>query len=101
MTTCFAFYRVAGMTGADLYTEFEGVDLTGKSISVKLRYDYGGAVSKTAIVDDAPNGLFHIEWEPTDLVEGEHRLEYVIVDGLGTRRYPTEATIAMIVRPQV
>lgn len=101
MTTCFAFYRVAGTTGADLYTEFEGVDLTGKSISVKLRYDYGGSISKPAVLDDAANGRFHIEWTATDLVDGNHRFEFVIVDNGETKIYPTESGIALIVRPRV
>jgi hypothetical protein len=101
MTTCFAFYRVAGTTGADIYTRFRDTNLTGKSISVKLRYDYGGSISKPAVIDDAANGEFHIEWDATDLVDGNHRFEYVVVEGGQTKIYPTEAGIALIVRPRV
>ena len=46
MTTCAAIYRVAGDAGADLYSEFEGVDLTDKTVSMTVRYDSGGELNK-------------------------------------------------------
>lgn len=100
MTTCNAIYRVAGDAGPDLYTELEGIDLTGKSISLTLRYETGGEINKPAIVDNAALGLFHFEWDATDLVEGVHRLEYVITEGVIVKRIPTVSTLVLIVRGQ-
>ena len=100
MTTCHAIYRVEGNVGPDLYTEFEGVDLTDKTVTLTVRYELGGTITKAAVVDDAANGLLHFEWDAGDLVEGSHKIEYVFVDGTTTKRYPTESTIALIVRAQ-
>ena len=101
MTTCAAIYRVAGDAGADLYSEFEGVDLTDKSVSMTVRYESGGELNKEAVIDDATAGTFHFVWAVGDLVEGVHRLEYTLVDGTSIRRYPSDSTLALVVRAQV
>ena len=100
MTTCHAINRVEGDTGPDLYTELENTDLTGKTITLSVRLELGGLLSKPAIIDDAASGMFHFEWDTGDLVEGTHRLEYVIVEGATTKRIPTESTLVLIVRSQ-
>ena len=100
-SSCHSIYRIAGTTGADLVTEFDGIDLSGKSVSLTMRYQDGGSITKTAVVDDAPNGLCHFVWDPGDLVEGIHYLEYTIVDGAEVKRYPTEQRLVLIVRAQV
>lgn len=100
MTTCATVYRVAGDTGPDLYSELEGIDLTGKSISLTVRLEAGGELNKDAVIDDAEAGQFHFVWDATDLVVGRHRMEYVIVDSSSTTRLPSQDTIALIVRAQ-
>jgi hypothetical protein len=101
MTTCDTVYRVAGDTGPDLYSELEGINLTGKSISLTVRYEAGGELNKDAVVDDAEAGTFHFVWEANDLVVGRHRMEFVIVDGSSVTRLPSRDTLALIVRSQV
>ena len=103
MTTCATIYRVEGDYGPDLFSELEGVDLTTKTITLTVRYELGGELSKAAVVDDAAAGEFHFVWDTTDLVAGEHRLEYVITDTGATpavTRLPAESTLALIVREQ-
>jgi hypothetical protein len=102
MTSCIAINRVAGDTGPDLYSEFEGIDLTGKTISLTVRYEQGGELNKPAVIDDASAGTFHFVWDATDLVEGNHKLEYVVTESGGSivKRFPTEKTIFLIVRAQ-
>lgn len=99
MTTCYTIYRVAGDTGPDLESCL-GVDISSMTISLALRYETGGEINKPAVVDDAAAGEFHFEWEATDLVEGKHALEYVIVNGSEVYRLPTESTLVLIVRAQ-
>lgn len=100
MTTCATVYRVAGDAGPDLYSELEGINLTGKSISLTVRLEAGGELNKDAVIDDAEAGTFHFVWEPTDLVVGQHEMEFVIVDSASTTRLPSAKTIALIVRQQ-
>lgn len=103
MTTCTTVYRVAGDYGPDLYSELENVDLTGKSISLTVRYEAGGEINKPAVIDDAAAGEFHFVWDATDLVVGRHQMEFVIVDTApaSVTRLPAESTLALIVRAQV
>lgn len=100
MNACATIYRVEGDHGPDLYSELEGVDLTGKTISLTVRYELGGELSKAAVIDDAAAGEFHFVWDPTDLVEGDHRMEYVITDSapVAVTRIPAESTLRLIVR---
>ena len=102
MTTCNTVYRVAGDYGPDLYSELEGVNLTGKTVSLTVRYEAGGEISKDAVIDDAAVGQFHFVWDATDLVVGTHRMEFVIVDSApaSVTRLPAESTLALVVRPQ-
>lgn len=100
MTTCTTIFRVAGDYGPDLYSELEGIDLTGKTISLTVRLEAGGEFSRDAVIDDAAAGTFHFVWLAGDLVVGRHRLEYVIVDGSSVTRLPGQNTIALIVRAQ-
>lgn len=101
MTTCDTVFRVVGDAGPDLYSELENVDLTGKTISLTVRYELGGTLSLAAVIDDAAAGTFHFVWGATDLVEGSHTMEYVIVDASSTTRLPSEKTLALVVRAQV
>lgn len=98
--TCFVLNRVAGNTGPDIYTVLENTDLaTLLGLSVTLRREDGAVVTHDAVIDDAAAGEFHIVWDATDLVEGDHRLEYVITDAGGNvRRTPSEQTIMVKVR---
>lgn len=100
MTTCMVVERTAGDTGPDLYSEFEGVDITGWAISLTVRYESGGELNKPAVIDDALTGKFHFEWGATDLVAGNHRLEYTLNTGATVRRIPAKQTLALIVREQ-
>ena len=102
MTACNTVYRVAGDYGPDLYSELENVDLTGKTVSLTIRFELGGEISKAAVIDDAALGLFHFVFDPTDLVEGEHRMEYVITDTspASVTRLPSQSTLLLIVRQQ-
>ncbi|MHC4867835.1 MAG: hypothetical protein ACYTEX_27505 [Planctomycetota bacterium] len=103
MTTHTTIYRVAGQVGQDLVTRIEDTDLTGMSVSLTVRYEDGGELTKAATVFDAVNGQFHIVWEATDLVEGVHCAEWTITNAGPPQvvtRFPLQP-IKLIVRAQV
>jgi len=100
MTTCTVIHEVEGNTGPGLFTD-AGFDLTAfVSITVTVRYESGGELSKTAIIDDVAAGTFHVVWDALDLVAGTHRIEYVFNTGTTVTRLPAEKTPVLIVRPQ-
>lgn len=107
MSNCTVIYHVAGDTGADLSTVYRDengnpIDISTMTISFTLRYEDGGEVNRPAVVDDAVNGQFHVEWQLGDIIEGEHQVEYVITDASSdVTRLPAGNPIKMVVRPQI
>lgn len=102
MTTCTLIERVAGNSGPDLFTRFVDTDLSGfTGISIAVRLESGGEINKDAVIDDAATGRFHIVWDATDLVEGQHQLEYVFVSGSQVTRLPEDKPVVLLVRSQV
>lgn len=105
MTSRVTLYRVEGDVGPDFYCSMSGIDLTGRSISLTIRLEKGGEKNPDVVIDDAPNGQFHFELEPGDIVEGCHCLEWTFVSPLpGGKtqvvRFPKESTAVLIVRAQ-
>ena len=103
MTTRHLLHRSEGETGADLLTELEGVTLsTLGGVTIDCRRPDGKKLSKPMIIDDDVGGLFHIEWAPGDLIPGDLRIEYVIVDAGGNvDRLPDRDPLVIRVRKRV
>jgi len=87
----------------DLGAELEGEDISQfASITLRVRLSSGKLLTKAAIVDDSPNGLFHFEFDTGDLIAGIHKAEVVFAfpDGK-TETVPDEQPIDIIVRKAV
>lgn len=103
MTTKNVLFRTAGETGSDLFTELEGVVISSLGgITLRCRRPDGGSLTKGITIDDDAGGLFHIVWDPDDLIEGDTKIEYVIVDAGGkVDRLPQKAPLIIRARAQV
>lgn len=104
MTARTTIYRVAGTIGADLVTEFEGINLTDRTVTFVMRLQTGGAIEKVANIIDAALGLVNIVWDAGDLVAGTHAAEWKIETPgppAEVTFFPAEASMAIIVREQV
>lgn len=104
MTTYATIYRVTGQIGQDLITRVEDVDLTGKTVSLAIRYDDGGELVKNADIFDPVNGWFSISWEAGDLPVGAHCAEWTITSPgppISVTRFPAKQPLKIIVRAQV
>lgn len=96
-------YYAATDRKPDLNFEFEGVDLSSFSaITFRLRQQSGLSVERSAVIDDAANGLFHIEWQADDLPLGSHEGEIVFEHSSGIEEtWPAERPIVIVVRQRV
>jgi hypothetical protein len=104
MTTHAAIYRVTGQIGEDLLTQVEDVDLTGKTVSLTVRYDDGGELVKDANIFDPANGWFSISWDADDLPVGTHCAEWTITSPgppVSVTRFPAQQPFKIVVRSQV
>lgn len=83
--------------------EFENQDLAAfTTIELRIRKQDGTQFTKNAIIDDAPNGLFHFEWAVGELSAGAHEAEVVFTDIGGLpETFPDDKPILLIVRDQV
>lgn len=87
----------------DLDFEFDGVDLSSFSaITMRLRQQSGLLVERAAVIDDAANGLFHIEWADGDLPLGTHKAELVFEHSSGVEEtWPADQPMLVVVRERV
>lgn len=94
---------VEGDLEPTLSFELAGQDLADyASITMRVRRDDGKLLSRAAVIDDAPNGLFHFEWQAGDLVRGRHRMEIEFVSlGGGNFTIPSRAPILLDVRADI
>lgn len=83
--------------------EFEGVDLgVFTSIVMNVRRPDGRLIVKTAVIDDAPNGLLHFEWAVGDLIEGLQTADIVFTESSGkSETFPDDQPLEINVRPKV
>jgi len=74
-------------------TEDDGtpVGLTGASVQMHIKY--ASPLVKTATIEDADNGVWVVEWGPTDLVEGSwtYEIQVTFSDG-SVRTFNRETT---------
>lgn len=96
-------YYVATDRKPDLSFEFDGVDLSSfTAIQFLLRQQAGLLVTRDAVVDDAANGLFHIEWADGDLPLGTHEGEVLFVHAAGVEEtWPADRPLRIVVRQRV
>jgi hypothetical protein len=79
-----------------------GEDLTGYTVTMKIRFEDGSSLEKTATIDDTEAGEFHFEWDAGDLVVGTHAAEIVFVDSDGLpETWPADAPLDLVVRSEV
>ena len=96
-------YYVATDRKPNLDFEFDGVDLSSFSaINVRLRQQAGVLVLQPAVIDDAANGLFHVEWDAGDLPLGTHEAEVVFEHSSGVEEtWPADQPLRIVVRKHV
>ena len=90
----------------DVDFELENVDVSVPSkfisITLRVRKEGGTTLSKPAVIDDGPNGLFHFEWDPGDLSKGQHRAEVTFVDlNNKAETFPADEPLVFDVRGRV
>lgn len=100
----YILFRVEGDTQPDLVIDRSGFDLTG--FTVKMHTKTSGSSStqtKDAIIDDAANGQFHIEFVSSDLLlkRGKHEIEFEFIDPAGNHTIPVESTIIVDTRADI
>lgn len=94
---------VEGDQEPDSIFMFEDTDLSAFStIELRIRRNDCDLLVKTAIVDDAENGVFHFAWGAGDLIEGRHEADLVFVDLAGKEEtWSDREPILLIVRGRV
>lgn len=72
------------------------------SIILNVRTSECAVLSKTAIIDNAPAGIFHFEFLPADLPVGRHQADIVFTDLSGDEEtFPEERPLLLVVRSRV
>lgn len=72
------------------------------AIVLRMRRPDGTLIEIDAVIDDAPNGIFHFPWAADDLQAGVSDLEIVFTDADGLdETFPPDAPIKGIVRERV
>lgn len=96
-------YYAATDRKPNLDFEFEALNLsTFSAITFRLRQQAGLLVERAAVIDDAANGLFHIEWAADDLPLGTHEGELIFEHSSGVEEtWPADQPIRIIVRQRV
>ena len=90
-----------GDTDPDLALEFD-IPITGATITLNTDRPDGTPLTKTAIIDDGPNGLARIAWAAGDLIGGFSNFEIRIVQGAEIETFPKNQDIFLLdVRPAV
>ncbi len=71
-------------------------------IVLRVRRPDETAFERTAVIDDAVNGLFHFEWAAGDLVEGDSKAEIRFEDGTAKpETVPSDSPLVLRIRERV
>lgn len=99
------FYMTEGDEQPDFIVQYEAdnADLSQfSSIVLRMRRKGGDVITKTAIIDDEPNGVFHFKWADGDIIAGRNKVEIVFTHTSGdTEIWPSRGAIIFVVREAV
>ena len=91
------FKFVENDTAEALEVEFQGVDITGYTITLHIGYP-DCALVKTAVLIDPVNGKFRFDFVFGDLRRGSFAVEIRVVDTLGKELTISEMTFDILRR---